>query len=96
MSRHHATASGNVAFTAEEEIEWNSDEAEWASKADDRMAARHRVTRNNLLAGTDWMSGSDVTMADNWKTYRQGLRDLPTHSNWPNLEDSDWPTKPEE
>jgi len=27
-------------------------------------------------------------------TYRQALRDLPTHENWPNLEDADWPTKP--
>ena len=94
MSRHHATASGNVPFTAEEETEWDAAEVEWASKADDRAAAQNRETRNNLLADTDWMSGSDVAMADNWKTYRQGLRDLPTHSNWPNLADSDWPTKP--
>ncbi len=96
MSRHHATANGNIPFTAEEEAEWDAAEAEWASKADDRAAAQNRETRNNLLAGTDWMSGSDVTMADNWKTYRQSLRNLPTHSNWPNLKDSDWPTKPEE
>jgi len=27
-------------------------------------------------------------------TYRTALRDLPTHSNWPHLEDDDWPTKP--
>ena len=27
-------------------------------------------------------------------TYRQALRDLPTHDNWPNLGDDDWPTKP--
>ena len=29
-----------------------------------------------------------------WQTYRQQLRDLPTHSNWPYLEPEDWPTKP--
>ena len=88
MSRHHATANGNIPFTAEEE-------AEWLSKADDRAAVEHRRKRNNLLVETDWMSGTDVTMPNNWKTYRQALRDLSTHSNWPNLEDSDWPTKPE-
>ena len=94
MARQHLTANGLVDFTAEEEAEWDAQEAEWAAGADDRMAAEHRSTRNNLLAETDWMANSDVTMADNWKTYRQALRDLPTHSNWPNLEDSDWPTKP--
>ena len=36
-----------------------------------------RVERNRLLAETDWMANSDVTLADNWKTYRQSLRDLP-------------------
>ena len=29
-----------------------------------------------------------------YQTYRQALRDITTHSNWPKLEDSDWPTKP--
>ena len=95
MSRHHATANGNVPFTAEEEAERDAEEAKWAAEADDRMAAEHRSTRNQLLADTDWMSNVDTTMSDNFKTYRQALRDLPTHSNWPNLEDSDWPTKPE-
>jgi len=36
-----------------------------------------RMERNRLLAETDWMANSDVTLADNWKTYRQSLRDLP-------------------
>lgn len=95
MSRHHATANGNIPFTAEEEAEWDAAEAEWLSKADDRAAVEQRKKRNELLSETDWMANSDVTMPDSWKTYRQALRDLSTHSNWPNLEDSDWPTKPE-
>jgi len=57
-------------------------------------ASTNRGIRNSLLFETDWTAMSDVTMADNMKTYRQALRDLPTHSNWPNLEDNDWPTKP--
>ena len=40
-----------------------------------------RVERNRLLAETDWMANSDVTLADNWKTYRQQLRDLPASAN---------------
>ena len=40
-----------------------------------------RVERNRLLAETDWMANSDVTLADNWKTYRQQLRDLTASAN---------------
>ena len=45
--------------------------------ADD--AARNvRNHRNNLLEESDWMAGSDVTMSDAWRTYRQALRDVPS------------------
>jgi hypothetical protein len=50
-----------------------------------------RIERNQLLSETDWMAGSDVTMTDAWKTYRQALRDLPAASGFP---DVDFPTKP--
>jgi len=40
-----------------------------------------RVERDRLLADTDWMANSDVTLADNWKTYRQQLRDLPASAS---------------
>jgi len=33
-------------------------------------------------------------MSAEMTTYRQALRDITTHSNWPNLEEGDWPTKP--
>ena len=35
-----------------------------------------RAKRNKLLAETDYFALSDVTLADNMKTYRQELRDL--------------------
>ena len=61
-------------------------------------AAMCRETRESLLKESDWVVLSDVTIAADklaeWKTYRQSLRDISTHSNWPFLEDSDWPTKP--
>ena len=37
-----------------------------------------RVERDRLLAETDWMGNSDVTMSSDWTTYRQALRDLPS------------------
>ena len=69
-------------------------EAAYQATLDANVAAGHRNTRDVKLAETDFYALSDVTMADNMKTYRQALRDLPTHKNWPNLEDADWPTKP--
>ena len=35
-----------------------------------------RMIRNDILAQSDWMANSDVTMSDEWKTYRQALRDI--------------------
>ena len=69
-------------------------EAAYQATLDATTATNHRNTRDSKLAETDWTAMSDVTMADNMKTYRQALRDLPTHKNWPDLEDADWPTKP--
>ena len=69
-------------------------EKAYQATLDVNTAANHRSTRDSKLAETDWTAMSDVTMADNMKTYRQALRDLPTHKNWPDLEDADWPTKP--
>ena len=62
-----------------------------------------RRQRDVKLAECDWVvtkaleSGSSV--ADNWKTYRQQLRDLPSSAS-PQLDSDDnltnvtWPTKP--
>lgn len=35
-----------------------------------------RNKRDILLAETDWLGNSDVTMSNDWKTYRQALRDI--------------------
>ena len=61
-----------------------------------------RRQRDAKLAETDWTALSDVTMADNMKTYRQALRDLPAHKDGKNaslasdgsLENVKWPLKP--
>lgn len=91
---YKATDSGDVEFTEEEYAAYDIQVAEWKANAPNELAKIHRNKRNSLLHETDWMANSDVTMTDAVTTYRQALRDIPTHSNWPNLEDSDWPTKP--
>ena len=69
-------------------------EAAYQATLDANTAAGHRATRDAKLAETDFYGLSDVTMSSEMTTYRQALRDITTHENWPNLEDSDWPTKP--
>jgi len=61
----------------------------------DAKATENRKERDKLLADTDWWASTDLTMSAEQTTYRQALRDITTHANWPNLADSDWPTKPE-
>ena len=57
-------------------------------------ATEMRKERDAKLAETDFYALSDVTMSAEMTTYRQALRDITAHENWPNLEDADWPTKP--
>ena len=92
MTRYHATPEGNVPFTAEEEAEWDAMEAAYAAGADTRKAEEVRQERDQLLQQTDWMANSDVTMSDDWRTYRQALRDIPSQEGFPNT--VTWPTKP--
>ena len=54
-----------------------------------------RSMRNSLLASSDWTQLADAPVdATAWAAYRQELRDLTTHANWPNLSKDDWPTSP--
>ena len=69
-------------------------EAAYQATLDAATAERNRKTRDDKLAETDFYALSDVTMPAEMTTYRQALRDITTHANWPNLEDADWPTKP--
>tara|TARA_R100001369_G_scaffold25667_2_gene46694 strand:+ start:1327 stop:1827 length:501 start_codon:yes stop_codon:yes gene_type:complete len=54
----------------------------------------NRTQRDALIAATDFYALSDVTMSDAMTVYRQSLRDISTHSDWPNLSDDDWPVAP--
>ena len=61
---------------------------------DNVTAEEKRTLRDNRIAETDWWASSDLTMTAEQTAYRQALRDITTHANWPHLEDADWPTKP--
>ena len=56
---------------------------------------RIRTERTRLLAETDYMGNSDVTMPAAWKAYRKSLRDLPAdQSSKTKYSEITWPTKP--
>ena len=70
-------------------------EAAYQADLDAKAAASVRTTRDAKLAETDWTALTDVTMAAEMTTYRQALRDITAHANFPCLQEADWPTKPE-
>ena len=53
-----------------------------------------RTDRDQRIALTDWTGMSDVTMAADMATYRQALRDITAHADFPDLDAEDWPTEP--
>lgn len=78
-------------YTAEERATYD------AQKEADRLDAlpeQNRSIRDALLMETDWWASSDLTMTDEQIAYRQALRDITAHENWPDLLEADWPVKP--
>ena len=80
-------------------VAMTSDEiAAIAAEAIAATKRRNRADRDKRLADCDWVVikalEAGTSVASNWVTYRTSLRDITSHSNWPNLADSDWPTSP--
>ena len=99
-----ATADGS-AIESDDTSKWG---VTW-KQVSDKMTAidaaaplkQLRIERNAKLAETDYLALSDVTLADNMKTYRQQLRDLPAAAGGKDatlkdgvLENVTWPQKP--
>ena len=79
----------------------SDEQAAVVTAANAAAATRNRAERDRRLAETDYMALSDVSMSAEITTYRQALRDITSHANWPNLASADmdgtggdWPTKP--
>ena len=88
-----ANGSREVPYTAEEELQRVKDEKVFIAEIPLREMRQIREHRNGLLTETDWRAFPDVTMSDEWKTYRQELRDIPASNTA--YENVTWPTKPE-
>ena len=86
-----------VKMTDEEQAEYDARNTAWSNDAPNRRMVELRRQRDVLLAETDWMANSDVTMSDAWATYRQALRDITTQTpNDDELSNITFPTKPTE
>lgn len=89
-------------ITATNELVWHGQNPPTQEEVNAAIAAEPmrqlRLERTRRLAQSDWMANSDVTMTEEWRVYRQALRDITTQT--PSL-DSDgnltgitWPTPP--
>ena len=95
MPRYKHVNNKLIELTGSELAELEAKEQAWKDGALDRALNSLRNKRNRLLTETDWMANSDVTMSDDWKTYRQDLRDLPSGLDTvEKVEAVEFPTKP--
>jgi hypothetical protein len=92
MPRFHNINGENVQYSDAEEAARDAEEKAWSDGETNRKWASIRASRDIKLMGSDWIANSDVTMSDDWKTYRQALRDLPASESDP--DDITWPTEP--
>ena len=73
-------------------------EAVYQADLDAKAAKSVRTQRDAKLEESDWMvirsAETGVALDSNWATYRQALRDITDHENFPYLEESDWPVSP--
>ena len=97
--------ANNSAIESKNPNDWGVTWTQVKAKQDELIAAEPmrllRIERDRKLAETDFYALGDVTMADNMKTYRQALRDLPASATPKlkadgTLDESSftWPTKP--
>jgi len=76
MPRYKQVNNELIEITGAELAELEAKEQAWIDGVLERALDGLRDKRNNLLAETDWMANSDVTMSDAMRTYRQQLRDI--------------------
>lgn len=80
------TGDGAVFENAEDMSNWPDFQADPVAAT----ATQVRTRRDELLAASDSMALAD-RITDEWRTYRQALRDLPAQSGFP---DVTFPTPP--
>ena len=91
-----------VEMTDAEQKEYDDRNTAWTNEAPARRMTELRRQRDALLTETDWMGNQDYNISDEWKAYRQALRDITTTitdnsvrlAMADDINHSYWPTKP--
>lgn len=88
------TPEGRIPFTPEQKAQRDAEIAAAKTKLRKIDILNIRNKRNKLLKETDWLFLSDVEIlnSEEWKKYRQDLRDVPQQDSFPNK--IIWPIKP--
>ncbi len=91
MPRYKMVNNERIQFTAEEESQMDAD-----IESADLNIDRIRSDRDSKLRHTDWTQIGDAVLGDHtaeeWRTYRQELRDLPT--TYSRVSEVVWPNDP--
>ena len=66
-----------VNLTESEIAKFNAEKTAWENASADRKLAEIKQIRLQKLIETDYLANTDVVMADNVKTWRQSLRNIP-------------------
>lgn len=82
------TGDGAVFDDAENMANWPDFQADPAAAS----ATQVRAKRDGLLVASDSMALAD-RITDEWRTYRQALRDIPAQSGFPGI--IKWPIAPD-
>ena len=84
-----------VEMTDAEEAEYNANLPTEAEVLAGKWQNQREI-RDDLLSQSDWVVArafeTGGTVSDEWKNYRQALRDVPTQSDPDNIT---WPTEPQ-
>ena len=96
MANYKKMVNGvEVEMSDEEQALREAEEKAWRDGASTRAWRDLREERDRKLLKTDWRATSDLTLDDDWKTYRQELRDLPSKYNDTTVQGTiTWPTEP--
>ena len=96
MANYKKMVNGvEVEMSDEEQALREAEEKTWRDGAAARSWEWLREERDRKLLKTDWRAMSDLTLSDDWKTYRQELRDLPSKYNDTTVQGTiTWPTEP--
>jgi len=102
MTRYKIVDNKTIPLTAEEEALRDAEEKQFKDNEVNRWLDELRFKRNAILQESDWMANSDVTMSEEWKSYRQSLRNITNGlttvdqiKEFLKPDSTSWPEKPE-